>query len=203
MASPSVSLDNYLFGPVSAQYCIWFYIISIIGFIMMCFVLLGFIIFDMTFSIVMTGVGIIALAGVVVKNGILLIEFTDELRSRGFPTRTAIIEAGAIRLTPVLLTASSAVLGLIPLALGVNINFATLFTHLDPEFFIGGDSALFWGPLAYAIIFGLTFATFLTLIIVPAQYWIAERLKQRLHKDGAHDTLDPIDDSLAPANIDM
>ncbi len=157
-------------------------VLSLIG------VLLGFMIFNMTFSVVMTGVGIIALAGIVVKNGILLIEFTDELRSRGVPTRTAIIEAGAIRLTPVLLTASAAVLGLIPLAMGVNINFATLFTELDPQFFLGGDSALFWGPLAWAIIYGITFATFLTLIIVPSQYWIVERIKQRLRKDGPHDT---------------
>ena len=157
-------------------------LLSLIG------VLLGFMIFNMTISIVMTGIGIIALAGIVVKNGILLIDFTDELRSRGVATRTAIIEAGAIRLTPVLLTASAAVLGLIPLALGVNINFATLFTDLDPQFFVGGDSALFWGPLAWAIIYGITFATFLTLIIVPSQYWIMTRIKQRVGRDKGHDT---------------
>lgn len=159
----SISKPMIIFGTV---------VLSLIG------VFLGFIVFNMTISIVMTGVGIIALAGIVVKNGILLIEFTDELRGRGYPLRTAIIEAGAIRLTPVLLTASSAVLGLIPLALGVNINFETLFTKLDPQFFMGGDSALFWGPLAWAIIYGITFATFLTLIVVPSQYWIVEGIKR-------------------------
>ncbi|MES2387054.1 MAG: efflux RND transporter permease subunit [Bacteroidota bacterium] len=165
-------------------------ILSLIG------VLLGFVIFHMTFSIVMTGVGIIALAGIVVKNGILLIEFTDELRSRGFATREAIIEAGATRLTPVILTAAAAVLGLIPLAVGLNINFGTLLTDLDPKFYIGGDSGTFWGPLAWAIIFGLTFCTFLTLVIVPAMYWIMERTTQRFHKTGSQDTLEPIDHSV-------
>lgn len=160
------------FNSISKPLIILFTVVlSLIG------VLLGFTIFKMNFSIVLTGVGIIALAGIVVKNGILLIEFTDELRSRGYPLREAIVEAGATRLTPVLLTASAAVLGLIPLATGVNIDFGSLFTHGDPKFFVGGDSASFWGPLAWAIVYGLTFCTFLTLVIVPAQYWVAERLK--------------------------
>jgi multidrug efflux pump subunit AcrB len=160
------------FNSISKPLIILFTVVlSLIG------VLLGFIIFKMNFSIVLTGVGIIALAGIVVKNGILLIEFTDELRSRGYPLREAIVEAGATRLTPVILTASAAVLGLIPLAVGVNIDFASLFTTGDPKFFVGGDSASFWGPLAWAIIYGLTFCTFLTLVIVPAQYWAAERIK--------------------------
>jgi multidrug efflux pump subunit AcrB len=81
-----------------------------------------------------------------------------------------------------LLTAASTVLGLIPLAIGLNINFQTLFTRLDPEFYIGGDSGVFWGPLAWTIIFGLTFSTFLTLVIVPAMYLIIDRLKQRVTK---------------------
>ena len=149
-------------------------ILSLIG------VLLGYMIFDMTFVIVMTGIGIIALAGIVVKNGILLIEFTDELRSRGYPLREAIIEAGATRLTPVLLTAAAAILGLIPLAIGLNINFATLFTSGDAQFHLGGDNAVFWGPLAWAIVFGLIFCTFLTLVMVPVQYWLIERLKRRM-----------------------
>ena len=113
-------------------------------------VFLGFMAFGMTFSILMSGVGIIALAGIVVKNGILLIEFTDELRSRGYELKPAIIEAGGVRLTPVLLTASAAILGLVPLALGVSINFVTLFTELNPHLFFGGESAVFWGILAWS-----------------------------------------------------
>jgi len=161
----SISKPFIIFGTV---------VLSLIG------VLLGFALTHMTFSIVMTGVGIIALAGIVVKNGIILIEFIDELRSRGYGLSRAITEAAAIRLTPVVLTASAAVLGLIPLALGLNINFGTLFTHGDAEFFLGGDSVVFWGPLAWTIIFGLTFSTFLTLIIVPAMYYTVERIKLRI-----------------------
>jgi multidrug efflux pump subunit AcrB len=130
----------------------------------------------------MTGVGIVALAGIVVKNGIILIEFTDELRQRGYDLHTAVVEGGAIRLNPVILTASAAVLGLIPLAIGLNINFVTLFTHFNPEIFIGGQSSVFWGPLAWTIIFGLTFSTFLTLVMVPVMYTLVERLKLRLKK---------------------
>jgi multidrug efflux pump subunit AcrB len=161
----SISKPFIIFGTV---------VLSLIG------VLLGFALTHMTLSIVMTGVGVIALAGIVVKNGIILIEFIDELRNRGYGLSRAITEAAAIRLTPVVLTASSAVLGLIPLALGLNINFGTLFTHGDPEFFLGGDSVVFWGPLAWTIIFGLTFSTFLTLIIVPAMYYAIERIKLRV-----------------------
>jgi multidrug efflux pump len=145
-------------------------------------VLLGFVIFGMTFSILMTGVGVVALAGIVVKNGIILIEFTDELRSRGYDLHTAVVEGGAIRLNPVILTASAAVLGLIPLAIGLNINFVTLFTHFSPNIFIGGQSSVFWGPLAWTIIFGLTFSTFLTLVIVPVMYTLVERMKLRVKK---------------------
>ena len=141
---------------------------------------IGFIIFGMTLSILMTGVGIVALAGIVVKNGIILIEFTDELRLRGHDLRTAVIEGGATRLNPVILTAAAAVLGLIPLAIGLNVNFVSLFTHLNPEIFIGGQSSVFWGPLAWTIIFGLTFSTFLTLVIVPVMYMLVERVRQRV-----------------------
>ncbi|WP_232065249.1 efflux RND transporter permease subunit [Rhodocytophaga rosea] len=143
-------------------------------------VLLGFIIFGMTLSILMTGVGIVALAGIVVKNGIILIEFTDELRLRGKDLRTAVIEGGATRLNPVILTAAACVLGLIPLAIGLNVNFVSLFTHLNPEIFIGGQSSVFWGPLAWTIIFGLTFSTFLTLVIVPVMYMLVERVRQKM-----------------------
>jgi multidrug efflux pump len=159
----------------------------------------GFIISGMTLSIVMTGVGIIALAGIVVKNGIVLIEFIDELRLRNYPLREAIIDASAIRLTPVLLTATSTILGLVPLALGLNINFGTLLSHGDPEFFLGGDSQVFWGPLAWTIIYGLAFSTFLTLVIVPAMYWITEKWKEKLKK-GRKPEVKEADMSLASAN---
>jgi multidrug efflux pump subunit AcrB len=141
--------------------------------------LLGFVLAGKTFSVIMSGVGIIALAGIVVKNGILLIEFIEELRGRGVPLREAIIDAGGIRLTPVLLTASAAVLGLIPLALGLTVDFVSLFRDFDPHLVIGGDSAVFWNILAWTIIFGLTFSTVLTLVIVPCLYWINERVRMK------------------------
>ena len=140
-------------------------------------VLLGLAIFNMDFSIIMMGVGIVALAGIVVRNGILLVEFTDQLRDRGADVKDAIIEAGKIRMTPVLLTATSTVLGLIPLAVGFNINFESLLAHGDPKIFLGGDSVAFWGPLSWTIIFGLLFATFITLIILPVLYLLGHRVK--------------------------
>jgi multidrug efflux pump subunit AcrB len=149
-------------------------IFSIIG------VLLGFSIFDMSISIVMTGVGIIALAGIVVRNGILLVEFTDLLREQGYEVKEAIIEAGKTRMTPVILTASATILGLIPLAVGMNIDFVTMFTELNPHIFFGGDSVAMWGPLSWTMIFGLLFATFLTLILVPVMYLLSEKIKARI-----------------------
>jgi len=145
-------------------------------------VLLGFMLFGKTFSVIMSGVGIIALAGIVVKNGILLIEFTDELIARGFGLKEAIVEAGATRLTPVLLTAASAVLGLIPLAFGLTFDFEALFVHLKPIVHVGGDSAVFWNILAWTIIFGLTFSTLLTLLIVPCMYYINEKVRLKFRK---------------------
>lgn len=135
-------------------------------------ILLGFIIFNIDISIMMTGMGIIAVAGVVVKNGIILIDYIDLKISDTNDKIEAIVNAGATRLTPVLLTAMSTILGLIPLAIGLNINFGTLFTNLDPDIYFGGDNAAFWSPLAWTIIFGLAFATFLTLIVVPIMYKI-------------------------------
>jgi multidrug efflux pump len=146
-------------------------IFSIIG------VMLGLAITGMNISIVMTGVGIIALAGIVVKNGILLVEFTDMLRSQGMPLREAIILAGRTRLNPVILTATAAILGLIPLAIGLNIDFYELFNSGHPHFFIGGESVTFWGPLAWTIIFGLSFATIVTLVIVPVLYLLNEKVQ--------------------------
>jgi len=145
-------------------------IFSVIG------VLLGIAIFGMTISVIMTGLGIVALGGIVVRNGILIVEFGDELKSRGMKTRDAIIRAGKIRITPVVLTATATMLGLVPLAVGMNINFVTLFTELNPHLYFGGDNVAFWGPLSWTIIFGLSFATFLTLVFVPAMVLIDARM---------------------------
>jgi multidrug efflux pump len=149
---------------------------SIIG------VLLGYALTGMTIATIMLGVGIVGLAGIVIKNGILLIEFTDELRGRGMKTREAAIQAGKIRIIPVLLTAVATILGLFPLAVGFNVDFVGLFTHLRPNIFFGGDSVVFWGPLSWTIIFGLIFSFFLTLVMVPSMYLIAERLKRPMQQ---------------------
>lgn len=148
---------------------------SIIG------VLLGYAITGMTIASIMLGVGVIGLAGIVIKNGILLIEFTDELRGRGMKTREAAIVAGKIRIIPVLLTAVATILGLLPLAVGFNINFVSLFQELNPHIFLGGDSVVFWGPLSWTIIFGLIFSFFLTLVMVPSMYLISERLRRPMN----------------------
>lgn len=139
----------------------------------------GFWLTGKEFSIVMSGVGVLALAGIVVKNGIILIEFIEELRERGENLHDAIVDGGATRMTPVLLTASAATLGLVPLALGMNINFGTLLSDWDPQFYLGGESSIFWGPLAWTIIFGLVVSTFLTLVIAPAMYYLNERFRDK------------------------
>ena len=149
---------------------------SIIG------VLLGYAFTGMTIATIMLGVGVVGLAGIVIKNGILLIEFTDELRHRGVRTREAAIRAGKIRIIPVLLTAVATILGLLPLAVGLNIDFEGLFTKFEPNIFFGGDSVVFWGPLSWTIIFGLIFAFFLTLVMVPSMYLISERLRRPMSK---------------------
>jgi multidrug efflux pump subunit AcrB len=141
-------------------------------------VLIGYAVTGMTIATIMVLVGVVGLAGIVIKNGILLIEFTDELRGRGMRTREAAIQAGKIRIIPVMLTAIATILGLLPLAVGFNIDFAGLFQHLHPNIFFGGDSVVFWGPLSWTIIFGLIFSFFLTLVMVPSMYLIAERLKR-------------------------
>jgi multidrug efflux pump subunit AcrB len=141
-------------------------------------VLMGYAVTGMTIATIMLLVGIVGLAGIVIKNGILIIEFTDELRGRGMRTREAAIQAGKIRIIPVLLTAVATILGLLPLAIGFNIDFVGLFQHLRPNVFFGGDSVVFWGPLSWTIIFGLIFSFFLTLVMVPSMYLIAERLKR-------------------------
>jgi multidrug efflux pump len=144
---------------------------SIIG------VFLGLSLAHMTISILMTGVGIIALAGVVVRNGILLVEFTDMLIEQGGSLHDAVVEAARTRMTPVLLTATAAICGLIPLAIGFNIDFVGMFTRLRPHIYLGGDNVAFWGPLAWTMIFGLSFATVITLILVPCMYIIRVHMK--------------------------
>lgn len=145
-------------------------------------VILGYAITGMEVSVVMTGIGIVGLAGIVVKNGILVIEFADELRSRGMKTREAVIQAGKTRIIPVMLTALAAILALLPLAVGFNINFITMFSELNPHIFFGGDNASFWKPLSWTIIFGLAFAFFMTLFILPGMYLISERLRRPMRR---------------------
>jgi len=151
-------------------------IFSIIG------VLIGILIFKMPMIITMTGLGIVALGGIVVRNGILIVEFCDVQRERGLKIREAIVEAGKVRITPVVLTATATILGLVPLAVGMNINFITLFTEFNPHIYFGGDNVMFWGPLSWTIIFGLTFATFLTLVLLPALYLIDYKMKLRIRR---------------------
>ncbi len=148
-------------------------LLSVIG------VLLGVSIFKMDMSIIMTGIGIVALAGIVVRNGILLVEFAEEARHKGMSLWDATVEAGRTRMTPVILTATAAILGLIPLAVGLNIDFEELLAHGKPHIHFGGDNVVFWGPLSWTMIFGLGFATLLTLLLVPAMYLISERLKRK------------------------
>ncbi len=145
-------------------------------------IMLGFAITKMDMSIVMCGIGFVALAGLVVRNGILLVEFTDLLIAQGYNVKEAVIEAGRIRMTPVLLTAIATILGLIPLGLGLNIDFGTLLSELNPHIYFGGDSVAFWGPLSWTMIFGLSFATFLTLILVPVLYYSVDRFKAKIKR---------------------
>jgi multidrug efflux pump len=162
-------------------------------------VFLGLVIFNMDFVVIMTGIGIISLAGVVVNNAIVLIDYTDLVRARKRLERgtkegerlsledllASIVEAGKTRLRPVLLTAITTVLGLIPLAIGMNINFSTLLSDFDPQFYVGGDNAAFWGPMAWTVIFGLTFATVITLVIVPVMYYLTDKLSVKLKRTKA------------------
>jgi multidrug efflux pump len=149
---------------------------SIIG------VFFGFALTGMKMPMIMVMLGIVGLAGIVVKNAILLIEFTDVLRSRGMRTKEAIIHGGKVRIIPVLLTALATILGLLPLAVGLNINWITLFEDFKPHLFFGGDSVVFWGPLSWTLIFGLIFAFFMTLLLVPSMYLISERLRRPMSK---------------------
>ncbi len=159
-------------------------------------VFLGLAIFKMEFVIIMTGIGIISLAGIVVNNGIVLIDYIDLLRQKkreelGLPENAflpqklqieTLVEAGRTRLRPVLLTAITTVLGLFPLALGLNFDFFGLYTHFEPNFSLGGESVAFWGPMSWTVIFGLTVATFLTLVISPVMYMLTIKINYRVQK---------------------
>lgn len=180
-----VSQFNSVLSPFIIMFSVLF---STIG------VFLGFGLFKMDFVILMCGIGIISLAGVVVNNAIVLIDYNNLLRSRyreehGIPRGELLpmkvlidtmIEAGSTRLRPVLLTAITTVLGLIPLAVGLNIDFIGLLSRWQPNVYVGGDSVAFWGPMSWTVIFGLTFATFLTLVVVPAMVILSERLQRTL-----------------------
>lgn len=154
----------------------------------------GLATFNMDFVVIMTGIGIVSLAGVVVNNGIVLIDYisllklnkkvelglepTDDLPKA--ESLACIVEAGKTRLRPVLLTAITTILGLLPLAIGLNIDFIGLFDHFDPDIYFGGDNAMFWAPMSWTVIFGLSFATFLTLIVVPAMYHVLYLVRYKL-----------------------
>ncbi len=154
-------------------------------------VFLGYYFTGRNIALISTGIGVISLAGIVVNNAIVLIDYTNLLLKRkmdemgvskinDFPlanAKSAIVEAGGTRLRPVLLTAITTVLGLVPLAIGLNINFFTIITDLNPNYVLGGDNTAFWGPMAWTVIYGLTFATFLTLVVVPVMYWLIYRIK--------------------------
>jgi len=151
----------------------------------------GIVLTGKAFVIMMTMMGIISLAGIVVNNGVVLLDYTQLLIDRkrvelnleenesieDDDLKEAIIKGGKARLRPVLLTAITTILGLIPLATGLNINFFTLFSELNPHIYMGGDNVIFWGPLAWAVIYGLLIATFLTLIVVPILFYLVTQFK--------------------------
>lgn len=162
------------FNNVSSPFIIMVAVgLSLIG------VLLGLIITRTPFGL-MTFIGVISLAGIVVNNNIVLIDYIMQLRNRGIEKQKAIVEGGATRLRPVLLTALTTVLGLIPLTFGINIDFVGLLTDFDPNFQFGSQNTQFWGPMGTSIISGLTFATFLTLVIVPVMYSVFDSLSVKM-----------------------
>ncbi|MGB7786484.1 MAG: efflux RND transporter permease subunit [Salinimicrobium sp.] len=170
-------------------------IILMAVFLSLAGVFLGMVFFNMDFIIIMTMMGIISLAGIVVNNAIVLVDYTQilidrkkrdlEMDEHEALTKQqyfeVIVQGGKSRLRPVLLTAITTVLGLIPLAIGLNIDFFTLFTDYDPQIYVGGDNVIFWGPLAWTVIFGLIFATFLTLVVVPAMLYLVNRARVKIY----------------------
>ena len=165
-------------------------VLSLVG------VFMGIVIAQDDFIVIMTMIGIISLAGIVVNNAIVLVDYTNLLRKRKrdelglsetvqLPMeeiKNAIILGGKTRLRPVLLTAITTILGLLPMATGMNIDFFSLFSEFDPKIFFGGDNAMFFGPMSWTIIYGLTFATFLTLVVVPSMYYLLYRLKVWMYR---------------------
>ena len=154
----------------------------------------GLVITGDAFVIMMTMMGIISLAGIVVNNGVVLLDYAQLLIDRkkielGLDDKAfledddlfeSIVRAGKARLRPVLLTAITTILGLVPLAIGLNINFFTLFSDFNPNIYMGGDNVVFWGPLAWTVIYGLLIATFLTLIVVPILFYLVTKFKMWL-----------------------
>ena len=171
----------------------------------------GLIISGAPFVIMMTMMGIISLAGIVVNNGVVLLDYTQLLIDRKKVTENiseqdylekddlseAIIRGGKARLRPVLLTAITTILGLIPLATGFNINFFTLFSQFNPNIYFGGDNVIFWGPLAKTVIYGLIIATFLTLIVVPILFFLATKLKMWIRSRSVAKDIEVIEPELA------
>lgn len=141
-------------------------------------VLIGLLVTNTPFGVIMTGIGVISLAGVVVNNAIVLIDYINQLRAQGLPLREALIRAGTVRFRPVMLTAVTTILGLLPMAVGISFDFRSLSWE------IGGESAEWWGPMAVAVIFGLTFATLLTLVVVPVLYKLMARWMERKEVEG-------------------
>ncbi len=182
-----VTQFNSLIRPVIIMVSVLFSTIGVFG---------GIATFKMDFIVVMMGIGIVSLAGIVVNNAIVLIDYIELLKERKreelglepnayLPIEAAtecIVQGGKTRLRPVLLTAITTVLGLISLAIGVNLDFGTMLSRFDPQFFLGGDMVAFWGPISWTVIFGLTFATFLTLIIVPVMYRLTILIQKQFLK---------------------
>lgn len=182
-----VSQFNSVVKPLIIIASVFFSTIGVMG---------GLATFKMDFVVIMTGIGIVSLAGVVVNNAIVLIDYIDLLKRRrrkelGLEegallskkdAMECVEQAGKTRLRPVLLTAITTILGLLPMAIGLNINFATILTELDPQIYFGGDNMIFWGPLSWTIIFGLSFATFLTLVIVPSMYHFSYLVKHKIYE---------------------
>ena len=172
-----VSQFNSIIKPGIIMFSVLFSTIGVLG---------GLMISGMDFVVIMTGIGIVSLAGVVVNNAIVLIDYIDLLKNRRKKelglnanallsmedSANCIVEAGKTRLRPVLLTAITTILGLLPLAVGINIDFASFLETFDAKIYFGGDNVAFWGPISWTIIYGLTFATFLTLVIVPSMYYV-------------------------------
>ncbi|MGE0078644.1 MAG: efflux RND transporter permease subunit [Bacteroidales bacterium] len=179
-----VTQFNSLMRPLIIMTSVLFSTIGVFG---------GLATFKMDFVVVMTGIGLVSLAGIVVNNAIVLIDYIGLLKERrrvelGLPegaflpvkdATECVIEAGRTRLRPVLLTAITTVLGLIPMAIGMNIDFEGALSNFNPDLYFGGDNVVFWGPISWTIIFGLSFSTFLTLIIVPAMYRVTVQLQKK------------------------